>query len=846
MENHLFIGLGGFGGRTLAEIRKYEHLNSEIVKARPGVNVNVQYIYCDSSMDICNEADRWKVLGQDVSLPDVDLINLKDGGAAIGFHDIDMHPHINDWLGNSESIEEYLLGAGNGPGANQRRRFGRYLFACNAERFSDKLNDKVDRAGQKNECTFHLFATLAGGTGSGSLVDAITIIRHKYPDADSHPIFVYGYATDREQDSKADVGFFYPNQYSVLRDLNALMVGKYQPLILTEKNVLTHVNANAKHVEAVYIITPENKKKIITPAEEQVKMVGNWVYQRVMAEVFGQIDADTRRAFTGEDILAEYLGEPGEETGEPERSCRFGSVGIKKWGIPDEETQEALMYNYLIQAFNQMLYNRWDAELGYVKSGGETFSSNSSILNSYGFGDNESWSLSKHEDFKSYEDDWSDAAEEIVFDDDLKGSISALAKELEQHAAQGFRRAGVSGYFQARHANEALAEVEKFENHLIKWMDDQWSEGRLGFETLDSTLQLLVEEVERLQSEFSEKSNVDVISLKSIQKKWMDHAENPGWLAKYFGIEDKMYNKYRKQMVNSYVEETKKNGYSYAAKISGKFLEKVRSLIAAMKKSETFMKRQLEFYEKERKPLLKYTEQEKDGNYVEFNKQVFDDIWKTMVKIKSSTDTMVTECRKNILRGESSRLVTLHASNVLNFNEPLEKIAQERVRPAHDEACKKNNNLFGKEILGRNIWEIFDQNNGPELKKKIKSFLHSGVTLAKRSEEKTLPGSPDLLRGNNIILNPMHTGETDNDYEAMFKEADVPLVFRNHDNPSEIICLSVDSATPARFFSVVHKLHDKYQEKIKTKEGQYFCHLDATAEKPGSLPSLLVSYESKN
>src|SRR6185369_3388799 len=77
------------------------------------------------------------------------------------------------------------------------------------------------------EVTFHVCCTLGCGTGSGSVVDAISIIRKIYPDSALHRIFLYVLATD--QHVPQNVGFFYPNQYAALTELNALRQGVWHP-----------------------------------------------------------------------------------------------------------------------------------------------------------------------------------------------------------------------------------------------------------------------------------------------------------------------------------------------------------------------------------------------------------------------------------------------------------------------------------------------------------------------------------------------------------------------------------------------------------------------------------------
>ena len=70
-------------------------------------------------------------------------------------------------------------------GAAQRRKLGRLVFAQNARTFVDALDKRVnalERRAGKVGALIHVVCGLAGGTGSGSIVDAVAQIRHRYPD----------------------------------------------------------------------------------------------------------------------------------------------------------------------------------------------------------------------------------------------------------------------------------------------------------------------------------------------------------------------------------------------------------------------------------------------------------------------------------------------------------------------------------------------------------------------------------------------------------------------------------------------------------------------------------------
>jgi L-aminopeptidase/D-esterase-like protein len=78
----------------------------------------------------------------------------------------------------------------------------------------------------------HVVCGLAGGTGSGSVVDAVAQIRHKCPDANQYRILIYAMLPEKNSRRVKDVaGFspYYANGYAALSELNALAVGKADP-----------------------------------------------------------------------------------------------------------------------------------------------------------------------------------------------------------------------------------------------------------------------------------------------------------------------------------------------------------------------------------------------------------------------------------------------------------------------------------------------------------------------------------------------------------------------------------------------------------------------------------------
>ena len=189
MSNHLLIGLGGTGGKVLREMRK--RVYEEFGKHEPGNGVFIDYVYVDSSTDDLNDRRSWKVMANSVHLGEAQKVNIN--GIQTGMLDnINMYPGLGAFLNTrdrqmmTEKLGQ-LIGQGIG---GQRRRLGRTLLANNLADKTNTLNFEnvikgavkrlQDASGEQN-IVFHICAGLAGGTGSGTIVDVISQIRTWFP-----------------------------------------------------------------------------------------------------------------------------------------------------------------------------------------------------------------------------------------------------------------------------------------------------------------------------------------------------------------------------------------------------------------------------------------------------------------------------------------------------------------------------------------------------------------------------------------------------------------------------------------------------------------------------------------
>jgi hypothetical protein len=181
MANHLFIGLGGTGGKVLRELRKrvYEEFKSN--EPTRG-EAHIDYIYVDSNEDELNDRTGWKVLGKSVHLADTQKVSIHGINLSM-LDNINMYPGIKAFLDSNDvallrqKMDLVVKGIGG-----QRRRLGRTLLANNLASndlnndFNSRLKQTVKRltdSSKEQSVTFHICAGLAGGTGSGTIVDII-------------------------------------------------------------------------------------------------------------------------------------------------------------------------------------------------------------------------------------------------------------------------------------------------------------------------------------------------------------------------------------------------------------------------------------------------------------------------------------------------------------------------------------------------------------------------------------------------------------------------------------------------------------------------------------------------
>ena len=381
MANHLVIGLGGTGGSVLCALRKriYEESRSSDKES----NAHIEYLYVDSSPTDLNNEDRWQVLGTSVQLSPAQRLSINGIGTSV-LDNLDQYPGINSFINRrDEAMLKEGIGAIISAGiGGQRRRFGRMLMANNMcglpqNTFIGQVHARVRALKEQenvNDVTFHICAGLGGGTGSGSIVDAVTQIRNEFQrsgnDGEKFQILLYLYVPEKiiqipgGEDSNR---FYQPNGYAALLELNAMSVGSYYP---TDVKGHTDEYGNVRRLlkgqdafDMAYLYTNVNESGMEVNLHKVLpNIVADFLFQKIV--VGGMDGGKMERLKTNENngLLPED-----NEAGEPVHSRKFMTFGVKRIEYPETEVVEYGAYHLARQASMQMLYGLWDDARGYIE-----------------------------------------------------------------------------------------------------------------------------------------------------------------------------------------------------------------------------------------------------------------------------------------------------------------------------------------------------------------------------------------------------------------------------------------------------------------------------------------------
>lgn len=376
MANHLLIGLGGTGGKVIRAFRKT--IYQEFRKTSPD-KTHIGYLYVDSSEDEMGiENPSWKILGKSVQLGENSKVRIKGQNLRSVLDSVDQYPGVKPWIGD-RAVWNDVLGSLVGDAAGgQKRRLGRFLLATNMSAATNALRAQVQdlqKASLDQNVTFHVCCGLAGGTGSGTVVDIVSQIRKQYrPSAPGqYRIVIYAFLPDEQPKPNRDMtGFYHANGYAALRELNALSIGSFKPVDLTAENPAQLQLDLLDSFNGCYLFSNQNENGYLVDVDERLpEVIADFLYQKIVAletvQIIGSVDHP-------QSILNKLeSAENGDSSPEPsptdpnamERSKRFLTFGLKRIAVPEEEIREYTTLTLANQATQHLLFNNWNDNIGW-------------------------------------------------------------------------------------------------------------------------------------------------------------------------------------------------------------------------------------------------------------------------------------------------------------------------------------------------------------------------------------------------------------------------------------------------------------------------------------------------
>jgi hypothetical protein len=749
MENHILIGLGGTGGKVLKSFRK--RLFSEFdVNERHQLPIG--FVYVDSTDEMMQPGDiTFRVHGQDASFTNSEFVNIKGVELNTVFKNPSGFPGLKGFIGDPEVMQKTI--GSIGAAAGQKRKAGRIMFGGSVQFYLDTLSaqyEKVKVISGDSPVTIHIFTGLAGGTGSGSIIDVIAQTRKKFPTVIDNArtsgadILVYCMTPELNPPAGCEAGRYHANGYSALAELNALLAKKYKPHDVS--GISDRIDVSTKKIaNGVFVYSNINEHGKVVDSHRQLPLIAaDFAYSRIFLENNDNTQ-EFLRSYSFENI-DDHLFENSENAKQDQidiiRSKSFGSFGIKRVIIPEEEIVEYFTYSFGQQALLQIRYNNWNDDLGFRETPANV-DFNSFVKEKEQL---ERWRLTdKHlmldkpilksdeKKFTGFADYWNSVIPnwtEIARTDKLP------LNKLEQCCTEGyeklFRKAGVKNFFEGKtqakeeHANEIVELVELY-------MFDQWKTGDLSLYNLTQLIDKLIESVELRRKEFEGKIsqwNQSVEQLENARALNQLDLTNTGIIMTLFR-KNKIIQQHSTIMSQLYLKKTEVEGLQFGVVVLAALSIKLNTLRGRIEKFTNVINLALDDVEKQigarcqdngamdlQEAIIRY-----------YNKDAVVKFTKEVIRDKKRQINIASAFREEII-SQVGNEHTFARANVTISNDTILQILDTLIREKsiviHDEILIENN----EKLINRSILEQLNEQfrTDDDLKKFAKDLIkQSGV-----------------------------------------------------------------------------------------------------------------------
>lgn len=864
VKNHLIIGLGGTGGKILREMRK--RIFEEFRSNEPAGKVNIEYLYVDSSPADLNDRSSWKTMGGSVHLMDAQKVSIHGVGANV-LDNLHLYPGIQAFIDENDRKQLDDIGALIAAGiGGQRRRLGRILFANNLsgdeqQRFTTRLLSTVQRLVDKskeNIVTFHICAGLAGGTGSGSVIDTITQIRKYFAPqhgiGDQYKIHLYLYVPETIVSNPAhNAGYYQANGYAALSELNAISVGKYKPVDVSglskdEYGNVKRLLEGCDAFEAAYLFSNINEVgRQLQLGTEISAAVADFIFQKVVA---------ANMAAGGQ--MARLVGcendgaEPERDgSGAPVHSRKFLAFGVKRVEYPETEVEEYVTYSFARQAARQLQYNTWRDGIGFeecsiaeVGLGFKADIQEKKTREELLLSDNyltlskplfENAATKKWKEIASGWETWTQFfAEDAQSGKEKKNWLSEFTNSCELQYNTNYRGQGVKEFYKIQ-KGEKNGYAAYIRRHIEEKLFNDWRSGSKSTLEIEKYVNLLIEDCESRIPKFKEKiadfENCLEHEIIPEIKRCNDEWNNIGWLKDAItNASTKIFAAYKTAKCDFYTMHTRIEGYSYAAELLMAVQNELVQMQNNVKAFHTMLTDMLGRVEAQVDAKCKPSSADGKGDEKIVKKYDPEQVRETTKRFV--TDEQQQKHNASQIRGELVKL--LGEEGKRSFGSLLERLDLSSMEDMFIKICLTNASSMmhdlaksdaTQKMLNVNILEKIKQeyNSDERLEDFVRDLVRSAQCyLQFNSEEiaKVLPsGSTSMMRMIQLSL-PAYNDPSNfrNKFVDMFSRI-CPNFNVNEDlstnyKENQIVVIAAASGFPLRFVANAANLKSKYEEML--------------------------------
>ncbi|MBQ6768139.1 MAG: hypothetical protein IJP46_05635 [Prevotella sp.] len=873
MANHLFIGLGGTGGKVLRELRKrvYEEFRSN----EPGNGIFLDYVYVDSSPTDLEDRTGWKVLGKSVHLGTAQKVNINGISSSV-LGNINLYPGLKGFLNpNDLHLMQQEMGALISAGiGGQRRRLGRTLMAnniCdknNPNNFEAIIRGAVGRLqhdSNEQDVTFHICAGLAGGTGSGSVIDAIAQIRTWFPyqeDTHAFKIRLFIYTPERTLvSSKHDAGFYQANGYAALMELNALSIGKYHPTdVKGEKDVITgevrRLLDNQEAFESAYVYTNVNEQgKVLDLGNSLPAAVADFIFQTTIASAMVGSAGQLNRLVGCENDGA---NPEKDQAGDNAHSRKFLSFGISRIEFPETEIREFMTYTYALQAARQLTFNMWQDGIGY----GER------TIDEVGVGfvdeikdkkNREGLMLSNNyltlakpivegpstKRWRLFEETWEKRtqadADDVQTNVEKESWLNEFGRRCDEFYNSQFRQHGVVEFFKIQR-QELRGYARTIRRHIEAKLFDEWASGaantksvleiekytRLIIADCNDRIKAFEQQRSRMEDELTNISE----EIQAINAEWNEI----GWLKDAItNASNKVLSKYKTAKCDYCSTATRSEAYAYAKELLQAIIIELNNMLEGILAFKDELNAISEEVIRQADSKCQTNEEQNDIDIKKYDAEQIRRISRQFVsdreKMSSNAATIRLRMVQNL--GEDGEHTFANLYDKTDYETAvgiiLEVCQENAVRAMQDAAdTDPLNKMVGVNIMEKLKQELNTEEKLEKFVKLVTSTSKSYVQFDSKETAMVIPGNTGAMM-QMVQLSLPQTDEKTNDFKDKLIQAfeqNVPGFSKKEDvsvnyKDNQIVVISANSGFPLRFLANVKVCKEKYDALVSPQNGKY-------------------------